>query len=417
MCATLPNRIGNNGVVQWRRDSVNSKKRIVLRWGLGVCVCVSLWAVWRGSTSPALASGRPGTLPSHARGFTYENKRVEAVPWSIHIGKLDRSNKDYELHSTLATGIIFDLNTMSEQMKALPPEWGRPIAAVNGDFFRIERGPYQGDPKGLQIMNGELLSGPCEWSCFFLDAEGKPHMTNVVSLFKVGWPGGAETPIGLNEERTNHGAVLYTPRLGPSTRTTGGRELVLERDGDKPWLPLQIGETYTARVKQVLDSGDTQLASNTLVLSLSPQVLGAIPAVKAGTVLTLSTATLPDLKGSRTAMGGGPALVRGSKPLEWHDTQIRQPRTAIGWNTTHIFLVEVDGRQRGLSIGMTFPELAQYMAKLGCEEALNLDGGGSATFWLYGQVVNSPSEGRERTTGNGLVIVRKRKVEPLPPPD
>ena len=60
---------------------------------------------------------------------------------------------------------------------------------------------------------------------------------------------------------------------------------------------------------------------------------------------------------------------------------------------------------------MTFPELADYMAKLGCDEALNLDGGGSATFWLYGQVVNSPSEGHERETANGLVVVRKNKPD------
>src|SRR2546425_1218298 len=39
----------------------------------------------------------------------------------------------------------------------------------------------------------------------------------------------------------------------------------------------------------------------------------------------------------------------------------------------------------------------------------NLDGGGSATCWVYGQVVNSPSEGRERPDGNSLVVVRKDK--------
>jgi exopolysaccharide biosynthesis protein len=154
-----------------------------------------------------------------------------------------------------------------------------------------------------------------------------------------------------------------------------------------------------------------------MVLSLSPQVVARTPAVTKGTTLTLSTATLPDLKGARVAMGGGPALVRDGKPMQWHNTQLRQPRTAIGWNSNYFFLVEVDGRQRGLSIGMTFPELAEYMTKLGCEEALNLDGGGSATFWLYGQVVNSPSEGRERTTGNGIVVVRKNQVETQPPPD
>jgi len=72
-----------------------------------------------------------------------------------------------------------------------------------------------------------------------------------------------------------------------------------------------------------------------------------------------------------------------------------------------LFLVVVDGRQAGLSVGMTFPELAGYMAGLGCDEAVNLDGGGSASMWVLGQVVSSPSEGRERTGANALVLVRR----------
>ena len=70
-------------------------------------------------------------------------------------------------------------------------------------------------------------------------------------------------------------------------------------------------------------------------------------------------------------------------------------------------MVEVDGRQRGLSVGMNFQELASYMMKLGCDTALNLDGGGSATFWVMGQVMNSPSEGRPRGSANGLVLIQK----------
>jgi exopolysaccharide biosynthesis protein len=56
---------------------------------------------------------------------------------------------------------------------------------------------------------------------------------------------------------------------------------------------------------------------------------------------------------------------------------------------------------------MTFPELAAYMIKLGCEEAINFDGGGSATMWVLGNVMNSPSEGQERPGANALVLVRK----------
>ena len=74
-------------------------------------------------------------------------------------------------------------------------------------------------------------------------------------------------------------------------------------------------------------------------------------------------------------------------------------RNNIPGNKEFFFMVEVDGRQSQLSVGMSLPELAAYMAKLGCEQALNLDGGGSATLWAMGNVMNSPSEGRERPGG------------------
>jgi exopolysaccharide biosynthesis protein len=85
----------------------------------------------------------------------------------------------------------------------------------------------------------------------------------------------------------------------------------------------------------------------------------------------------------------------------------RHPRSAIGWNKTHFYMVQVDGRQPGLSIGMTLEELGGYMANLGCEQAMNLDGGGSATFWCKGSIRNSPCDGRERPIANALAIVRR----------
>ena len=86
----------------------------------------------------------------------------------------------------------------------------------------------------------------------------------------------------------------------------------------------------------------------------------------------------------------------------------RHPRSAVGWNKEFFYLVEVDGRQKELSVGMTLEELAGYLAGLGCTDAMNLDGGGSATFWLQGQVRNSPCDKKEREIANALVLVKKK---------
>ena len=57
-----------------------------------------------------------------------------------------------------------------------------------------------------------------------------------------------------------------------------------------------------------------------------------------------------------------------------------------------IWLVTVDGRQPEQSVGMTLVELRALAHRLGLVNALNLDGGGSTTMWVQGQVVNRPSD-------------------------
>ncbi len=50
------------------------------------------------------------------------------------------------------------------------------------------------------------------------------------------------------------------------------------------------------------------------------------------------------------------------------------PRTAFGWNGTNVYVVICDGNEK-TGIGMTKPEIANYMLALGCVEAVNFDGG------------------------------------------
>jgi hypothetical protein len=181
---------------------------------------------------------------------------------------------------------------------------------------------------------------------------------------------------------------------------------VLERDTDKPWLPLEIGRLYSARIRSLSETGNSPLTRDTLVLSLGSELAKRTPKVSPGEVLRVSTETTPTLVGVRTAIGGGPTLVAEGKARGWDGLNLRHPRTAIGWNNDHLFLVVVDGRQLRVSLGMTFPELADYLVKLGCQEAIALDGGGSTTCWAYGSVMNSPSQGRPRPAANSLVVLQ-----------
>jgi len=359
------------------------------------------------SLASAGASGTNSEPARPERWFQYTNEVLDDIPWSIHVIRLDRGSRDFEFVTTLGKGDMFGMGTVSEQLKTLPRALGRPMAAINGDFYdKSER--YQGRPRDLQICRGEVVSNPAGHTCFWIAPDGTPQMTNLYSRFRVGFPGGRSIPIGLNQAREDDGAVLYTPVIGQSTRTSGGTELVLEGTNNSPLQPLRVGQCFGARVKSVRTSGNTELQPGTAVLSVGPALLASLPGVQPGAHLTFSTETVPDLAGVTVAIGGGPALVRDSKPMHWSGfLHMRHPRSALGWNKDYIFLVEVDGRQSNISLGMTFPELADYLIKLGCSEAMNLDGGGSATLWALGSVRNSPSEGDERPSANALVVVRK----------
>jgi len=327
-----------------------------------------------GLVVPAVEPERPSARFS--RGFGYIHDEVPAEPWSIHIVKVDRSYTNLQLHTALGKGGQIGLSALSEQVKLLPKDLGRPLAAINGDYYRDE-GPYAGDPKGLQILRGELVSAPCGWTCFWIDSSGNPRMTNVNSRFEAVWPNGEKSTFGLNEERQKNGVVLYTTAVGASTRTKGGRDLILARNGTGPWLPLQVGQVYSARVKAIDADGNAPLTSETMVLSIGPQVALNLAHVQAGTVIQFSTSTAPGLTAVNTALSGGPALVRGGIALSRDEVKVRNPRSAIGWNRDYFYILQVDGRQRNLSRGMTTNELASYMAKLGCDSAMSLDGGGS----------------------------------------
>lgn len=108
------------------------------------------------------------------------------------------------------------------------------------------------------------------------------------------------------------------------------------------------------------------------------------------------------------AVGGSHILLRNGKPLPL-DNELAglQPRTAIGVDAAgFVYLVTVDGRSQS-SVGMTLTDLQGYLRGLGVQDAINLDGGGSATMAIRGRVVNSPSGGQERPIATVVEALRR----------
>lgn len=387
-----------------------SKKQNLLRClvtGAGMMGVFTVVLLPVGMPSAWAADDKGTSRPGRGLGFYYTNDVTPDIPMSAHIVKVDRTHSELFFYTTLGKGTELGMETVPEQLKLMPAGLGRPVAAINGDYF--EKNPnYQGRSRNIQISQGELISRPSGYCAFWITPEGQPRMTNVYSGFCVTFPNGKTNAMGLNEFRSDDAAVLYTVVVGGSTHTINGVELVLEGVAGGKWLPLRAGTEYQARVRSVNLQGDTPTDTNVAVLSIGSTLASVVGTNKPGDIIKLYTGTIPDLKGVTMAIGGGPSLVEAGKAMSWTSLiKTKHPRTAVGWNKDYFFMVEVDGRQSDVSVGMTYPELAEYMVKLGCEWAMNLDGGGSSTLWLMGNVVNSPSEGHERPAPNALVLVRQ----------
>ncbi|GAB4117371.1 MAG: hypothetical protein Kow001_17640 [Acidobacteriota bacterium] len=288
-------------------------------------------------------------------------------------------------------------------MSEAPDRRRRAWLGVNGGFFRIGE-PDDGDPAGVLKINGSWVSdAPIPRGALGWTADGRQVLIGrlvtrwTLDLAGTSWPIG-----GLNRSRRDSELVVFTRHYGLSTRTAGGLELVVS-DG---------------RVAAVQVGGDAAIPAVGWVVSFGPRL--EAPTVEVGSEARL----VPSIDGPDShldwevmdfVVGGTPVLVRDGRPVtDFSEEGVRRdfvlqrhPRTAVGVRDDGrwVFVV-VDGRRPEFSVGMTLAELAELMVSLGCRQALNLDGGGSSTFFLYGQVVNRPSDlAGERPVSDGILVL------------
>jgi hypothetical protein len=92
-------------------------------------------------------------------------------------------------------------------------------------------------------------------------------------------------------------------------------------------------------------------------------------------------------------------------------TQGRYPRAALALAGERVLVIACDGRTHR-DAGMTLPELAGALVKLGATAALNLDGGGSASLVHDGRLRNRPREEHGVDLLEGRRIVTAIAFEP-----
>lgn len=81
----------------------------------------------------------------------------------------------------------------------------------------------------------------------------------------------------------------------------------------------------------------------------------------------------------------------GARQFDSDITAGRYPRAALGLSDQQLIAVVCDGRADD-EAGLTMAELAEATIGLGATQAINLDGGGSASLVVGGSLVNTPRE-------------------------
>lgn len=126
--------------------------------------------------------------------------------------------------------------------------------------------------------------------------------------------------------------------------------------------------------------------------------------------------------GTREAISAGPRLLTGGTVTPLHRSLSsggRGPRTAVGISADgkRAWIIVVDGRQEGYSMGASNADLVALFRDLGARDAMSFDGGGSVALAvedaggakLLNRPIHSGVPGRERPVANHLVVFARPK--------
>jgi exopolysaccharide biosynthesis protein len=328
-------------------------------------------------------------------------------PWFINVIRIDLRRARLKLVHALDEGV--GLETVS----SLALRYGAP-AATNGGYFRTT-GTYRGDSIGLLVLDRELISEPYNERAEFglIDAGDKTEVVFGHLKFSGEISTGSvkHSVQGLNRPLSPDDLVVFTPKFHRTTLTNPeGIEVVVRQD----------------RVVSVGDlKGSSQIPSDGYVISAVGQSREWVKThLRNGLKITFSWHLNPIEAGETTdwmraysMLGGGPQLIKSGK-IAITDTQEkmaagfatdRHPRTAIArLESGKLLLVTVDGRQPGISTGMSLDMLARLLLEFGAAEAINLDGGGSTTMVIHNKIVNRPSDQTgERPVSDAILVFPK----------
>ncbi|ANB09597.1 sporulation domain-containing protein [Streptomyces ambofaciens] len=370
----------------------------------------------------------------------WDGAATDRGPWHVDVLTIDPRT----FRGSLGASYGPDLEDR-ETTSALATSSGA-TAAVNGGFFVLDpKAGAPGDPAGVGVYDGRLLSEPVAGRpSLVVHADGRRtavtrltwrgRVTGRASTLRLNGvnrvPGlirncggtGSDAPTSLplhDVTCTNPDElVAFTPEYGGGTPRGEGLEAVLDAHD-------RVVELRSPRGGTLPPGGGSVQATGRRVADLTALA-------RVGGRLRVRT-TLLDERGRdvtpspRTdVVNAGPELVRDGRlhvtpatdgmvhpdDPSWYYGWVhkRNPRTLAGVDAAgRTVLVTADGRGTG-SLGLSIDESARVARSLGLRDAVNLDGGGSTTMVTHGEVVNTPSDAAgERPVGDALLILPRAR--------
>jgi Phosphodiester glycosidase len=333
-------------------------------------------------------------------------------PIAVYLLRLDPAR--VRLESALAHGEIVGAETVADIAAR-----SHAVAAINGGYFNTKNG----EPVSVLKVAGELVSDSALAKGAVLitsPAVGRTELAfdQITTRMALRFDSGGREwtlPIdGVDTTRARGKLMLYTPAYHPDTDTAvNGTEWMLEGS------PLKVREVRSNMGRTPIPRAGVALSYGGLDL---PEALAALAP---DTTVTLQTtwSSQNGLPASRfdqadhIVNGAGLLRIKGRALTDWKAeslnpqtfTDARHPRTLIGVDSRgFIWLAAIDGRQPDYSIGMTFSDLQRLCDRLDLTDALNLDGGGSTTMVVEGQVMNRPSDATGPRAVSDAVVVKIR---------
>jgi len=336
------------------------------------------------------------------------------------------------------------VSTIIKNFAAANPDL-TPVAAVNGDLWmmgsahaRVEGsgtsyGGYSDAvvkkeltlPRGFNAYGGELICSaymytetPYEgefWS-FGMTSDGQAVIGCPTVDISVSVKGREFTADGLNRLPANDSLVVYTDRGCLSNYALDDAlELLVDVGYD---YTVTDGSVLRGTVIGVFDenvSENPTVSETKVILTARGTAKTRLAGIGEGDEIAVSF-TVGERYGRNVglwkkvtdAVGGHmPFVVDGIK----NETGVTKgyPSTIIGIkNDGRVVVIANDGRQKGFSLGLDFNDYAFLADELDLASGLILDGGGSTDMVVLDgneyKVVNKPSDGRERSVENAVIL-------------